>query len=74
MRSFVLLGSVVGMALALVACGGSEKSTTGSPTTASTVASATPPTTAQGAAAGDDDEYELDVIAEAEPDEGAPPL
>lgn len=73
MRSFVLLGSVVGMALALVACGGSEKSTTGSPTTASTVANAAPPTTAQGAA-GDDEEYELDVIAEAEPDEGAPPL
>lgn len=49
-------------------------------TTATTVAPATPPP-APGPAAGDEDdgemadeEYELDVIAEAEPDEGAPPL
>ena len=74
MRSFVLLGSMVGISLALVACGGSEKTTTGTPPTPpSTAATATPPSTA-AAAGADDEEYELDVIAEAEPDEGAPPL
>ncbi len=74
MRSFVLLGSMVGISLALVACGGSEKTTTGTPTPASTAVSASPPTTAPAGAGGEDEEYELDVIAEAEPDEGAPPL
>ena len=70
MRSFVLLGSLVGVSLVLVACGGSDKSSTSTATPPSTVAQASPPSTA----AAEDDEYELDVIAEAEPDEGAPPL
>jgi PKD repeat protein len=55
----------------LAACGGSEDSTTGT-----TVPKAATPTTMAPAADAEDDEdaYELDVIAEAEPDEGAPPL
>jgi PKD repeat protein len=60
--------------LALYGCGGSSEQ---SGTTGTTVAPATPPTTAAPSAeAGEEDEeeYELDVIAEAEPDEGAPPL
>ena len=49
-------------------CGGSE-------TTTSTPSTTTPPSTAPSAAVDTpDEEYELDVIAEAEPDEGAPPL
>jgi PKD repeat protein len=58
-------------------CGGtSEKPATATTTTVA----ATPPSTAApmgdlgGDEAADEDEYELDVIAEAEPDEGAPPL
>ncbi len=57
--------------LSLAACGGSQPPAT--PTTTTTAAkAATTPTTAPGAP--EEDEYELDVIAEAEPDEGAPPL
>ena len=52
----------------LSACGGGE---TPSTTTTTTLAKAMPPTTVPEA---EEDEYELDVIAEAEPDEGAPPL
>ena len=68
MRStFVLVGLAAG-ALMLSACGGGETPST--PTT-TTLAKAMPPTTVPEA---EEDEYELDVIAEAEPDEGAPPL
>ena len=68
MRStFVLVGLAAG-ALMLSACGGGE---TPSTATTTTLAKATPPTTVPEA---EEDEYELDVIAEAEPDEGAPPL
>ena len=68
MRStFVLVGLVAG-AFMLSACGGGE---TPSTTTTTTLAKAMPPTTVPDA---EEDEYELDVIAEAEPDEGAPPL
>jgi PKD repeat protein len=49
-------------------CGGSDKQSSTPPAT--TKAAATPSSTASN----DDEEYELDVIAEAEPDEGAPPL
>jgi len=58
--------------LALAACGGSG----GGGTKASTTTTVAPKATATTAApsAEDEDEYELDVIAEAEPDEGAPPL
>lgn len=74
MRSFLLLGCLVGLPLALVACGGSSgDKSNGTATPASTAQKATTPTTAP-AAAEDEEEYELDVIAEAEPDEGAPPL
>jgi PKD repeat protein len=70
MRSFQLLGCLV-VAAAFVACGGSEQA----PTTQTPPPKppAVTPTTAAPAAA-DEEEYELDVIAEAEPDEGAPPL
>jgi len=57
--------------LGLVACGGSE-TTPPAPTTTTMGAKPTA-TTAPGANA-EEEEYELDVIAEAEPDEGAPPL
>ena len=53
-------------------CGGSETTTTTPPTTVPKVTATTAATNAQGNDA--DEEYELDVIAEAEPDEGAPPL
>ena len=53
-------------------CGGSETTTTTPPTTVPKVTATTAAPNAQGQDA--DEEYELDVIAEAEPDEGAPPL
>jgi PKD repeat protein len=59
----------VALPLALAGCGGSETTTSAPPK------ATTPPSTASNAAADAlDEEYELDVIAEAEPDEGAPPL
>jgi PKD repeat protein len=72
MRSVLLrAGLVVGL-VTLGACGGgSEPPPATSPTTLAPSGAA--PTT-PSAAAEDDAEYELDVIAEAEPDEGAPPL
>jgi PKD repeat protein len=71
MRSTLLVAGFAVTAAALFACGGGEtpKSAT---TTTTTAAKAT--TTTAAAAAEDDSDYELDVIAEAEPDEGAPPL
>lgn len=76
MRSVLLRVCVIGLPVALlVGCGGGDdKSAPATPTT--TVAKAAPPTTAAPMAdkGDDDEEYELDVIAEAEPDEGAPPL
>src|SRR5262245_61041207 len=53
-------------------CGGSETTTSTPPTTVPKVTATTAAPNAQGNDA--DEEYELDVIAEAEPDEGAPPL
>jgi chitodextrinase len=64
MRTTAVLGAcALG---ALVGCGGEPEQ---APKPA-----ATPPTTMQPAAAAPDGAYELDVIVEAEPDEGAPPL
>ena len=62
----------LGLAAALVglaACGGSQPPATSTTTTAAPKATGTTP-----APSAEDEEYELDVIAEAEPDEGAPPL
>ena len=71
MRSSLLLaGLTLGVAV-LGACGSSE-TTTPATTTTAPPAKAVSTTTVAGAA--DDADYELDVIAEAEPDEGAPPL
>lgn len=69
MRSFVRLTCLLAFPLALAACGGSEDGTT-----TTTVPAGTPTTMAPAADLDDEDAYELDVIAEAEPDEGAPPL
>jgi PKD repeat protein len=57
--------------IGLAACGGGPTETTPAvtATTLKSPSAATPPTTLQ-----EEEEYELDVIAEAEPDEGAPPL
>jgi PKD repeat protein len=66
------VGAVV-LPLALAGCGGSGDTPPAQTATTTPAAQATPPTQ-PGAAADDEEEYELDVIAEAEPDEGAPPL
>src|SRR5713101_4303059 len=74
MRSTLVLSCLVaGAVMALAACGKSEKPPTATTTTVAPAAKSTPPTTAPPTAA-EEEEYELDVIAEAEPDEGAPPL
>jgi PKD repeat protein len=70
MRSTLLVAGFAVIAAALFACGGGEAPKSAATTT--TAARAT--TTTAPAAAEDDSDYELDVIAEAEPDEGAPPL
>ena len=68
MRSYVWC--VAALPLIIGGCGGC-----GSETTTTTTTPQSPPTTTTPQAATDpDEEYELDVIAEAEPDEGAPPL
>src|SRR5512135_1969951 len=78
MRRYVWSACVLALPLVMSACGGSE--TTPPPSTTKPTSmtqpstgqpNATPPSTA---AKAEDEEYELDVIAEAEPDEGAPPL
>jgi PKD repeat protein len=69
MRSTVLRAGLVAGLLGLVACGPEKSAPTATTTTAPKPAGTTAttvPTT--------EEEYELDVIAEAEPDEGAPPL
>ena len=71
MRLYVWCACAAVMPLVLSGCQGSE--TPSSTTTKTTVAAVTATTVAKGAA-DSDEEYELDVIAEAEPDEGAPPL
>jgi PKD repeat protein len=71
MRSTLVRAGLAVCVVSLAACGGSQPPAT--PTTTTTAAKAATPTTAAPGAA-EEDEYELDVIAEAEPDEGAPPL
>jgi PKD repeat protein len=69
----VLLGAGLAVGLvSLVACGGGSQTPPATSTTIAPTAGSAPK--APPAAAEDDAEYELDVIAEAEPDEGAPPL
>lgn len=71
MRSSALLAGLAAGLCCLVGCGGSDKPPS---TPAPTVAPTPVPTAPPPAAVDDEAEYELDVIAEAEPDEGAPPL
>jgi PKD repeat protein len=71
MRSTLVRAGLAVCVVSLAACGGSQPPAT--PTTTTTAAKAATPTTA-APGAPEEDEYELDVIAEAEPDEGAPPL
>jgi PKD repeat protein len=75
MRLEVWCACAVVLPLVLGGCGGSE-APSGPATTTKATTPATPPTTVAANTNGtaSDDEYELDVIAEAEPDEGAPPL
>ena len=72
MRRYVFGACAVVLPLVMSGCGGSDAPST--PPAAKQKAATTPPSTAKAAAADADQEYELDVIAEAEPDEGAPPL
>ena len=71
------LACVVAAPFALSGCGGAPEQPAATTTTVAPKP-VTPTTVAPAAATGegaeDEDEYELDVIAEAEPDEGAPPL
>ncbi len=69
MRSVVLLACFVAVPLILVGCGGSSEPPSTATPQATTASTFPPP-----AGVDDEEEYELDVIAEAEPDEGAPPL
>jgi PKD repeat protein len=74
--TLVLAGLALGV-LTLGGCGGSEKksaATTSTTTAPAASAKAGPPTTVAANPEDQEDDYELDVIAEAEPDEGAPPL
>ena len=73
MRSYVWCACALLLPVVIGGCGGSDTSSTTSttPTTRPAAAPGATTTTQKGAT---DEEYELDVIAEAEPDEGAPPL
>jgi chitodextrinase len=73
MRSSLLLAGLAAGLTFLVGCGGSEPTPTTPPRPAPSPAP-TPQAAPPAAAPDDEGEYELDVIAEAEPDEGAPPL
>jgi PKD repeat protein len=71
MRAVLLrAGLAVGL-VSLVACGGGTETP---PPTSTTIPPAAGSAPKAPVAVEDDAEYELDVIAEAEPDEGAPPL
>jgi PKD repeat protein len=71
MRSTLLLAGLVAALVTLPGCGGPSETPTATTTTTAAKATAT---TAPPAAQEEEQEYELDVIAEAEPDEGPPPL
>ena len=74
MRPSELLLCLVGLGFVLIGCGGGGEKTPNQPAPMPTTVSAAPSTTVAGTKAEEEAEYELDVIAEAEPDEGAPPL
>ena len=75
MRSTLVLSCLVaGVALTMTACGSSQKPAATTTTTMAPAAKQSPPTTVAPDKAAEEEDYELDVIAEAEPDEGAPPL
>jgi PKD repeat protein len=75
MRPSELLLCFAGLGLALAGCGGGgEKTPNQAAPKPTTVTAAPTSTTVAGTQAEEEAEYELDVIAEAEPDEGAPPL
>ena len=76
MRTSELLLCLAGLGLALAGCGGGGEKTPNQAAAPkpTTVTAAPTPTTVAGTPAEEEAEYELDVIAEAEPDEGAPPL
>ena len=69
MRSSLLRAGLAASLVTLIACGGSDtpKGPDSTSTTGSRPQASVTTTTVE-------EEYELDVIAEAEPDEGAPPL
>ena len=69
MRATLVLAGLVAGLVALAACGPA-----GTPTTTTTTTTIARPVTTTTAGTAEEEEYELDVIAEAEPDEGAPPL
>ena len=69
MRVTLLRAGLIGSLFTLAACGGGAEK----PAATTTTTAAMKPT-ATTAPAAQEEEYELDVIAEAEPDEGAPPL
>jgi PKD repeat protein len=66
----------LGLSLGVAGCGGTPEQPATKATTTTLAPATRPTTTAPTANPKDeeDEEYELDVIAEAEPDEGAPPL
>ena len=73
MRATLLRAGLVVSLFGLAACGGGGQQPTATATTTTMAPKAAAGVTST-TAAGDEEEYELDVIAEAEPDEGAPPL
>jgi len=68
MRVTLLRAGLFGTLFTLTACGGGAEKPAATTTTTAAAKTATTAPAAQ------EEEYELDVIAEAEPDEGAPPL
>ena len=73
MRATLLRAGLVVSLFGLAACGGGGQQPTATATT-TTIAPNAAAVTSTTAAGEGEEEYELDVIAEAEPDEGAPPL
>ena len=73
MRATLLRAGLVVSLFGLAACGGGGQQPTATTTTIAPKAAAAGVTTTTAAGEAEE-EYELDVIAEAEPDEGAPPL
>ena len=69
MRVTLLRAGLVASLFTLAACGGGAEKPAATTTTTAAMKQ-----TGTTAPAAQEEEYELDVIAEAEPDEGAPPL